>query len=465
MSNRGWPIPALRPAPAWIGALAAEDSVAILARPISDWSGACSCASWIASRHLLTPVDPVDGVLDIIALTVTACSLLFSQTIVDASGAGDFVDLQDAIDAASAGDVLLIQPGDYAAFTLDKQLSLLGPTVGAKPKIVGTSTIDGAAAFTLAGLDLERLDVRSVAGHGEIDACNVSSPAQRGISIFDCERIQIERTSVAVTGDYYSLSSSVGPGAALYCEHSNVTVVACSLTGGNSAEGELEYTDGGEGLYAVASDVLVADTDARGGVGGSFDSIFSFCEVGGSSFANYGGQLVLRGSGSLANGGEGGSFCADGASVLSADGGVALVSGYDTPNGFQMLGGGSVSASADEPFLTLLGSDAVGTARRLRLHAGVDEPVLVFGSTASAALAIAGFEGWIGIDAGQIVFSTLLVGQGVLSPKTLTLNLPQDFVGLQGKTLHFQGVAPFASGTLDPSAILLTNPTALVLRF
>ncbi|MBI5433983.1 MAG: hypothetical protein HZA52_14220 [Planctomycetes bacterium] len=50
--------------------------------------------------------------------------------VVDAAGGGDFTDLAPAIAFASPGDVLLIQPGNYGGFTLDKRLTLVGQGAG-----------------------------------------------------------------------------------------------------------------------------------------------------------------------------------------------------------------------------------------------------------------------------------------------------------------------------------------------
>ena len=76
---------------------------------------------------------------------VAACLLLLAPAsraatwIVDAAGGGQFTSIQAAIDAAAPGDVLLVQSGFYQAFTLDKDLSILGTAVGSLPYVAGES--------------------------------------------------------------------------------------------------------------------------------------------------------------------------------------------------------------------------------------------------------------------------------------------------------------------------------------
>jgi len=58
-------------------------------------------------------------------LSLFASSAAASTWVVDDSGGADFTTIQAAVDAASPGDVLLVQAGSYAAFTLDRDLSIL----------------------------------------------------------------------------------------------------------------------------------------------------------------------------------------------------------------------------------------------------------------------------------------------------------------------------------------------------
>ena len=42
----------------------------------------------------------------------------------------NFAGIQEAVDAAAAGDVILVRTGSYQSFTVDKSLSIVGPSNG-----------------------------------------------------------------------------------------------------------------------------------------------------------------------------------------------------------------------------------------------------------------------------------------------------------------------------------------------
>jgi len=61
-----------------------------------------------------------------LALAPSAQSLY----VVDRSGAGDFLQIQEAVDAASPGDVIVVNPGVYDPITVSKGVTILAPTFG-----------------------------------------------------------------------------------------------------------------------------------------------------------------------------------------------------------------------------------------------------------------------------------------------------------------------------------------------
>jgi hypothetical protein len=66
------------------------------------------------------------AVLSLALCASLASSVLANTYIVDANGGGQFTDIQTAISAAQDGDVILVHPGQYASFTLDKGLVIVG---------------------------------------------------------------------------------------------------------------------------------------------------------------------------------------------------------------------------------------------------------------------------------------------------------------------------------------------------
>lgn len=391
----------------------------------------------------------------------TCIATLVSTLVVAASGGGDFTDLQTAVDAANEGDVLLVQPGTYGAFTTSKSLTILGPAAGPKPLVVGHSQVAGAQHFAVGGLALERLTVMDVPGHTTIDACSIHSPTQWGLGVFDCARVQVERCAIEADTAHFSQ----GPAAALLVQRSGLQLVDSTLVGPDSAQGELEYTDGGEGLLAVDSDVRVVSTHATGGRGGAFQGLFSLCEPGGSGFRAEGGALALQGIGHVAAGNAGGAGCAPGASILAADGAKVVYQGYLVADGVTEVGGADAVTSYGIPSMRLAGNDEPGKTRRLLVSAAHSQPVLLFGSLGSASLTVPGLEGLVGIDGAGIVYVGATLGQKLIKPSTVPFEMPPSLAGFEGLQLHIQGVAPLTYGVYDPSASALTNPVTLLVRY
>ncbi|MBI1380488.1 MAG: hypothetical protein GC161_05295 [Planctomycetaceae bacterium] len=386
---------------------------------------------------------------------------LASTLVVAASGGGDFSELQAAVDAASDGDVLLVEPGTYGPFTTSKALTIVGPAAGPKPLVLGHSEVTGSRQFALGGLELERLTVRNVPGHTTIDACSIHSPTQWGLGVFDCNRVQVERCVIEADTAYHTQGQS----AALLVEGSGLHLVDSTLTGPDSAAGEIDYTDGGQGLLAIDSDVRVVSSHAFGGRGGAFASLFSFCEPGGSGFRVQGGSLALQGIGHLSEGDVGGVGCAHGVSIYATNGALVVHQGYVLPDGVTVLNGAQVIESYGTPSMRLAGNDEPGKTRRLLVSAAHSQPVILFGSLGSASLTLPGLEGLVGIDSASIVYVGATLGQKLIKPSTVPFEMPPSLAGLEGVQLHIQGVAPLTYGVYDPSASALTNPVTLLVRF
>jgi len=140
------------------------------------------------------------------ALFLLAAPLAAKTIVVDAGGGADYTDLPPAIAAASPGDLVLVLPGDYTAFTLDKGLTVLG--VGATSTVVvhGTVLVDGPqvtlsavlSTFYCTGLEasgckelllLEGLDM----GYITHDMETAGSTALR---IVDCADVRVLHTKI-----------------------------------------------------------------------------------------------------------------------------------------------------------------------------------------------------------------------------------------------------------------------------
>jgi hypothetical protein len=395
-------------------------------------------------------------------MTLPSAALLLAQTfVVDASGGGDFTTLQAAIDAAQAGDILLVQPGTYAPFVLAKELQLLGPAAGPRPEVIGHSQIQGVPGFVLAGLELERLSISDVSTFGHLDQCRVVGGGPIALDLDGVQGLLIERSQIESGPALFTQGLTAGL-RAVDCE---LVVVGSNLIGGDSVVHPVEYAEGGTGAWLVNSDTWIVQTDLRGGGGGFFQSLFSFCENGGDGLTASGGRTVLRGSGSTALGGGGPLSCADGASVRVGLGGELAQGGYALPQGLVTTGAGTVVATSDAPTLTLVGSDLPGAQRRLRYGAAEGTVGFVFAALGAEPLSLAGLEGAVWLAPSSLFLFTTLVGDGLASPATVLIANPPSTVGLEGLGVPLQALVPTVPGAFDPAALTLTNPVRYVLRF
>src|SRR5215475_8711759 len=104
-----------------------------------------------------------------LALLLAAAARAGTFTV-DDDGPADFPSITAAIAAVAPGDVLLVMPGTYDAFVLDKPLTILGPGAGPRPVVLGQSSVT-ASSVTLAGLRLQALVLSGVTGHASVDDC------------------------------------------------------------------------------------------------------------------------------------------------------------------------------------------------------------------------------------------------------------------------------------------------------
>lgn len=393
-----------------------------------------------------------------------ALSLTLQTLVVDAGGGGDYASLDAAIAAAADGDVLLVQPGTYAGFSTDKALSILGPGSGPAPVIVGDCEVAEAAAFTLAGLEVEgTVLVRDVPGRLELDALSIAGVGFP-LTITRCAQALVQRSTVAGDRHPYSLWSFVDPLAALRVEDSLLVAVQSTLTGGDGTLPDLDYAPGAHGLRALGSSVTLVGCDVIGGDGGVYLTLGIFCEPGGDGLRAEGSTVVLRGFENEVSGGAGSFNCDDGDSAR-LEGSALVHSGVELASGVVAIGGSQVVNPPNEPFLTLAGGDSPGATRRLLVHAKLDQVAVVIGALPAPPLALPGVEGPLWSDFAAPFFAAGVVATGIAAPVTIPFALPADLTGLEGLTLSFQAAFPGLPGTVDPSSFAVTNPVDAVLRF
>lgn len=173
--------------------------------------------------------------------------------IVDASGAGDFLDTPAAVAAAAPGDVLVVRSGTYSGIdAVGKGLAVVGqgsPRLGP----VWIEALPAAEDFVLSGFTVVG-DLADPKGQGV------------GLTATACDGVVWVQDSFVQFDPALCGNSGFSPGTAVDgC--TIVHFVGCELEGADYADAfDSEHADG-SGLYAGRSSVHVAATTVRGGSG------------------------------------------------------------------------------------------------------------------------------------------------------------------------------------------------------
>jgi hypothetical protein len=235
--------------------------------------------------------------------------------VVDSSGGAgsDFLDIPPAIAAADPGDVLVVRPGTYSGFVLEKPLSILGGSVvvtGATVvrNVAGTMGLVGTGRYLRADLSASLfelvfpsgLEVTDCDAAVVIDGCSglnhvadsrdVRVRRHTGHSELFVETSRFEIADSTITGRD-GRSDCLGPigdgETALLALNTEIHVARCSLQGGRGGSNQCAEVDegdvpgdGGDGLQLEGgSTALITGTSAnllRGGAGGSGGSAYDY---------------------------------------------------------------------------------------------------------------------------------------------------------------------------------------------
>ena len=188
-------------------------------------------------------------------LLLACCATAALDTwVVDDNHPADFGQISTAISAAAAGDVLLVEPGTYVGFTLDKRLTIIGRAGGARPHVTGTVRLNALSGFTFAGFDVDDLRVGGVQGRGRIDDCSVNFVSDHkqvyAAVVSDCAQLVISRTRLSGS----AILSWTKNGCGLHVSGSHVALVDCTVRGGPG----ISPSDGDETDSSAEEEELVA---------------------------------------------------------------------------------------------------------------------------------------------------------------------------------------------------------------
>jgi hypothetical protein len=327
-----------------------------------------------------------------IVLALTLAPLAHAQAntwiVDDSGGAGvNFTDIGAAIAAASPGDRVLVRDGNYAGFTLDKALFVLGTGFVQTGDVTVTSVPQGSIA-ALASLRTRQLTLNSCGGTVLFDSViatdtpsGILNSAQYNLAVVtSCADVRFQRCELLAPA--MGLANWNGA-AGLDVRSSRVELSSSRVQGGRGgylpSSGCWDGNWGGDGLAVqFGSRVHVAGTTVRGGDGTDGTTL---CGVGGtggdgigvdgSSSCVIAGRStdVIRGGArgapalGLAQAGNGARVNAGGELRYS---GVTIVSGG--PSAVAILGAATLAVPPD-PTLEFVGVPQAGNAVQFLTHA------------------------------------------------------------------------------------------------
>lgn len=190
-----------------------------------------------------------------------------TQWTVDDDGPADFSSISEAIPLVAPGDILLVAPGLYSGFHLDKALVILGDP-SERPEISGPCSIVGADYFVLSQLKIfaGSLRVTAIPGRSSIHSCLV---LQTLAEIDGASELVIQ--SSEFQGENGVGGGQVGKDALHINGASKVNINQSTITGGLAANPsfpcmEWEHLFAGDSvLVSGASELSLVECDLNGG--------------------------------------------------------------------------------------------------------------------------------------------------------------------------------------------------------
>lgn len=305
----------------------------------------------------------------LLAPWLLASPALAHTWIVDAAGGGDFLDLPPAIAAATSGDILLVMPGNYSAFTLDKALVILGQgpdvIVNGPPYAVQLSEITSGVVAVLADLRFASCTASVVDCTVPVVVDSVSGDAGAALPVFDVVgALDLRVRAIPLV----ELTLQPGPGHVA----TRVEFAESELWGKAGMNGSEWHPDGEPGGSALAvfagARAHLYRSNLTGGDGGIGLPPWNIDGEGGSGIVVFDSASVLVAGQArhvVAGGFEGHGYGPQAVGV--SNGGAVRISGVTTSG----LGGAGAFELPDppDPTLGILAPPKAGRVTTFRVHA------------------------------------------------------------------------------------------------
>lgn len=386
----------------------------------------------------------------------------------DDGGHGVLPDIQVAVLAAAPEDVVLVMPGTYTAFFLDKELSIIGPAGGPRPVVKGWSSVVGAPAVTLAGLHIHRLILEDVPGAARIDDCvlglfdfHASTVESAVLEVLACGQLLVTRC--VLDGSHVAGGSGAVGAASL--GGTRAVFVGCTLRSGPAPAADFgECGIGGHpATVLLGGAAQFVGCQLAGGDGG-LTGCFSWPSDGGSGdgLEAFGAELDLRGDSFLEAGFGPPAWEGEVGEALHLHGGVAVLGGASLGlGGLLNQGAQLVQAPAPEPLLRLHPEASAGphfVVGSLELWSPAAAPVLLLVSVVPGLAALPGLGDplWMPFPATAALW--LPGGSSWLDYEVRADDLPV------GGTITLQALLPGVADALEPAKAAASNPDQFVVR-
>jgi len=354
-----------------------------------------------------------------------------SLITVDDSGGADFTSIADALAAAAPGDRILVQAGDYAAFTLDKNVVVVGEGSGEIPQVSGLVLVTTTSGATVVNLQLQRLHVQGAAGTLLFDMVIVRDEQLSGCPttlVEASERVAFQRSSLNGAAGSATCASE-----GLVARSSYVLLADCTVEGGRGASDPLAGQDGRPGV--LSEDGAVVDAVhciVRGGDGGKGTQPGSTGGDGGPALRVTSGTQMrvithddhnlfggLGGAGGV--GGVPGSvapYTVDGAGTLLSSGATYVPPTFDPALDLAFV-------TPELAFMRVVDGDQIQPTRIIKLYGVPGESQMVLGSLVPAAFTVPGLvDGLVWLDPGTAFFFVPATTLGLKAPVNFSFVLP-----------------------------------------